>query len=174
MPEEERKQLTGTTYPVKIDPVVSYAEWRETRSELMTEIRSQYDESLSIMGTLVQKAALLAAVSSLLLFELFKLQSAELIWYMGLISLVSDCIIGLCITLQGRRVSTGFNMETAIRQFNEGMLNTLQNSLMVSKYRALHNLSVILKKLDMMVDVQFFFAGIGFYSVIVLEVCNVI
>ena len=174
MSEEERKELTGSIFPTKIEPVVSYGEWREIRSDLMTEIRSQYDESLSIMGTLVQKAALLVAISSLLLFELFKLQSTELIWHMGLMSLVSDCIIGLSITLQGRRISTGFNMETAIRQFIEGELSTLQKSLMVSKYCAWQDLSVILKKLDLMVDVQFFLAGIGFYSVIVLEVCNVI
>ena len=174
MTEQDRNDATETVCPIEVEPVVSYEEWRSTRSDLMTEIRSQYDESLSIMGTLVQKAALLAAVSSLLLLELFKLQSVGLIWYVGLISLVSDCIIGLCITLQGRRISTGFNMETAIRQFNDGWLNTLQKSLMESKYYAWQNLSVILKKLDLMVDVQFFLAGIGFYSVIVLEVCNVL
>ena len=64
----------------------------------MTEVRSQYDEALSIMGTLVQKAAIMVAISSMLLFELFRMQTSGIIYNIGLITLATDCIIGFFIT----------------------------------------------------------------------------
>ena len=163
-----------TTSPAKIEPIVSYEEWRDNRSDLMTEVRSQYDEALSIMGTLVQKAAIMVAISSMLLFELFRMQTSGIIYNIGLITLATDCIIGFFITFQGRHINMGINPKLAIRLFEEGAFDKFHSSMIFKKYTALRDLSSTLERINLLIIVQFFLTGIGFISVILMEVRNVI
>lgn len=107
-------------------------------------------------------------------FELFRMQTSGIIYNIGLITLATDCIIGFFITFQGRHINMGINPKLAIRLFEEGAFDKFHSSMIFKKYTALRDLSSTLERINLLIIVQFFLTGIGFISVILMEVRNVI
>ncbi len=172
MPEEAIDD-TGCKLPVEILPRNSNEDLDRTRLIMIDEVRSQFDETLSVMSALIQKAAIIVAFSSVMLLKILESEPTSVLWTTSLVILTADCMLGLCITLFGRHIAIGVNTGVAINRFYEGMDIALQEQIMNSKWCALDDLGHVSDTISRFVHFQIIMTIIGFISVIGMVVCNV-
>ncbi len=170
---EEAYDDTGCKLPVEILPRNSDGDLNRTRSIMIDEVRSQFDETLSVMSALIQKAAIIVAFSSVMLLKILDSEPSSFLWAASLAILTTDCMLGLCITLFGRHIAIGVNTGMAINRFYEGMDIALQEQILESKWLALDNLGHVSDTISRCVHFQIILTIVGFISVIGMVLCNV-
>ncbi len=172
MPEEAIDD-TECKLPVEILPRNSNEDLDRTRLIMIDEVRSQFDETLSVMSALIQKAAIIVAFSSVMLLKILDSEPSSVLWTTSLVILTADCMLGLCITLFGRHIAIGVNTGVAINRFHEGMDIALQEQVLESKWLALDDLGHVSDTISRFVHFQIMITIVGFISVIGMVLCNV-
>lgn len=111
------------------------------------EIRSQHSEILAMVGTLSQRSGIAMAFSTLVLIELFDLESDSFLWWSCLVLILSSILIGLASLITGKTIPLGADLYQVVKTYNDGDYDNLAplmfNHRVLAVQRARRNVDCI-------------------------------